>query len=678
MNARPRVTQVVLYKHGIAHVERQGPADGEFELSFRPTDMNDVLKSLAVGVAGDAAVTTIAYPAPDSAPSSGYPQAYPPQSYVPQPYALPPTTFTSVDDDLSTLLRESIGLGIEVTTDRATVRGDLRGIESRIVPAPGGGAGERRNILVAQHDGEVRIVDLADVRGIRLVDAAARATIDARFGRSQHRPADECSVHVTLTGAADDVRVSYIVPSPVWRVSYRVICAGDSVHLVAMGIVRNPLDEELNDVALTLTTGRPVSFDIDLYQAKRGVRQVIEENSHQPPPPQSFDAGYGYDADSYGAGPYGAEITGQQAVPGTFYGAPPGAMPAPAAARAVGAMAHSMGTPLADSGDAGEYFEYRVVEPVSLGPGTAAMVPLLSAELGQARRERIWRDGSAPEPNIVVAFTNTTGAILEEGPAVIYDDGSYAGEAMMPYTTRGSEVLLAFAADAAVTCRRTSSESSVVTRVGLGEAGLIEEVRRDTTHTLRVTNAGDEEVDVVIELPRDPDTSIRREAGLLAPFEKTSTHRRFRLTAPAHGKTKAQVGESALRSRTVFYPNLQQSDLRTWLDGRLLDDAVIAELSGVLAHRENARKLETQAAELERKRKSVLEDQSSWTAQLQFLQTTGPEGQVRADAVHQLMETQRRATALAEHLRQLREQAAAEHLAAEAALREVIARHDAG
>ena len=55
MSSRPDVTRLVLFKHGIAYLERSGPADGSFELSFRKGDMNDVLKSLPVGVvSGDA------------------------------------------------------------------------------------------------------------------------------------------------------------------------------------------------------------------------------------------------------------------------------------------------------------------------------------------------------------------------------------------------------------------------------------------------------------------------------------------------------------------------------------------------------------------------------------------------------------------------------------------------
>ena len=56
---------MVLFKHGVAYLERSGAADGPFELSFRIDEMNDVLKSLAVWVArGDATVGAIAFDKP--------------------------------------------------------------------------------------------------------------------------------------------------------------------------------------------------------------------------------------------------------------------------------------------------------------------------------------------------------------------------------------------------------------------------------------------------------------------------------------------------------------------------------------------------------------------------------------------------------------------------------------
>ena len=55
-----------MFKHGVAYLERSGPADGNFELSFDKNEMNDVLKSLAAWVErGEARVTSIAFEKPE-------------------------------------------------------------------------------------------------------------------------------------------------------------------------------------------------------------------------------------------------------------------------------------------------------------------------------------------------------------------------------------------------------------------------------------------------------------------------------------------------------------------------------------------------------------------------------------------------------------------------------------
>ena len=66
MDTRPQVSRMVMFKHGVAYLERSGPASGSFDLSFRTGDMNDVLKSLAVWVAdGDAKVRSLGFDAPE-------------------------------------------------------------------------------------------------------------------------------------------------------------------------------------------------------------------------------------------------------------------------------------------------------------------------------------------------------------------------------------------------------------------------------------------------------------------------------------------------------------------------------------------------------------------------------------------------------------------------------------
>ena len=70
-------------------------------------------------------------------------------------------------------------------------------------------------------------------------------------------------MRVAVNGRADRLDVSYVLAAPVWRISYRLVQSGDSVTLIAMGIVHNPVDEDLTGTSnWTLTTGQPVSFDM--------------------------------------------------------------------------------------------------------------------------------------------------------------------------------------------------------------------------------------------------------------------------------------------------------------------------------------------------------------------------------------------------------------------------------
>jgi hypothetical protein len=46
---------------------------------------------------------------------------------------------------------------------------------------------------------------------------------------------------------------------------------------MAWAIVHNPVDRDLTDVQLVLTTGQPVSFVIDLYVPRHVTRTVVQE-----------------------------------------------------------------------------------------------------------------------------------------------------------------------------------------------------------------------------------------------------------------------------------------------------------------------------------------------------------------------------------------------------------------
>ena len=639
---RPDVTRLVLFKHGIAYLERSGPADGDFELSFRKSDMNDVLKSLSVGVVdGAATVGALAYEAPTD----------------PDDELARRNLYLEPGQALPGLLAAVRGRVVEVrTADGSTHRGEVVGVDENSA----GAGGTRRLLAMRTGDTGIGLVDLSEVRSLGFADESSREDLAYLIDRSRAATAGESrTVRVAVNGRAERLDVSYVLAAPVWRISYRLVRSsdtGDSVTLVAMGIVHNPVDEDLTDIELTLTTGQPVSFDIDLYNARWAERATIEESERGGVVPTSYEQAFG----------------ALDMEPPT--GAPPmlGAAPAPRAAKA---MARSFAAgELAETGTAGEYFEYRVGTPVSLKRGTAAMVPLAVSEIDSAVTERIWREESGPNPDIVLSFDNSSGIVLEEGPAVVYDDESYAGESMMPYTTRGTHVRLGFARDLALRCSRASEVTTVNTRLRLDADAVVAEMRRDEIHTVRVEHDGDSETEVIVELPKAYDTRLMKGDGYLAPFEETADHHRFRVAVPGRGRTEVKVGESRVLSRYISYTDLTGHALSEWLSERLLDRTTFAELGAVVEHWAQARRCDEKVKQLEAERKVVYNNQSRVAEQLKVLHDGGEEGQVRARTVASLVSLQDRETALDAEITTTRAAAADERAAADAQLRRLVRR----
>ena len=127
------------------------------------------------------------------------------------------------------------------------------------------------------------------------------------------------------------VRIGYVVETPVWKTSYRLILsdhrrtagaagrgsadkrgrpgqagrptsptAGGSGRgkpatgggkLQGWAIVENQTDNDWNDVQLSLVSGRPISFIQDLYQPLYIPRPVVQPELYASLRPQTYDAG---------------------------------------------------------------------------------------------------------------------------------------------------------------------------------------------------------------------------------------------------------------------------------------------------------------------------------------------------------------------------------------------------
>src|SRR5207248_9053148 len=72
------------------------------------------------------------------------------------------------------------------------------------------------------------------------------------------------------------VRVGYVVENPIWKTSYRLTLDGGRPALQGWAAVENVTDEDWGEVRVVRVSGRPISFQTDLYQPLYVPRPTVE------------------------------------------------------------------------------------------------------------------------------------------------------------------------------------------------------------------------------------------------------------------------------------------------------------------------------------------------------------------------------------------------------------------
>src|SRR5581483_5618694 len=124
----------------------------------------------------------------------------------------------------------------------------------------------------------LRSIPLESVMEIRLLDEKLNAELEQALQIiAQRHATDKKTVTLNFQGKGKrPVRVGYVQESPVWKTSYRLVIADDQPPFMqGWAIVENTSEHDWTDVALTLVSGRPISFIMDLYQPLYVDRQVV-------------------------------------------------------------------------------------------------------------------------------------------------------------------------------------------------------------------------------------------------------------------------------------------------------------------------------------------------------------------------------------------------------------------
>lgn len=590
------VKRIVLFKNGVAYFERSGPAEGVFELEFGKDDINDVLKSLVVWVeSDDAKLGAIGFDRPEDPDTQLADRQL---KFVP-------------GKALSGMLGAFQGQAVVIGMGQDQKQGEIIGLQT----SPVGHGAEQTQLILRTESASIEIIDLSTISRFQFIQPSAISDLALLVDQSRSATANrKRSLWIDVKGKASDLRISYILPAPVWQVTYRVAFSAGRVTLMGWAVVHNPVDENLQDIALTLTSGRPNSFLLDLYNPQN-IQRTPAKNTQVPgsgfkPSPEELMYSLCNESVSYSAcisdgspSPFDLAQAGKAMVDAT------------------------------ESSERGELFDYHVSSGISFRRGGSAMVPLFSRTL-PAEVQTIWRSGASSNPDVFLLFKNDTELTLEQGAAVVYRDSLYAGEAMLPFIAKGAEVRLPFAKDLAVNCnieRTTHSEESGIV---LDSTFIVTELRFEEKYTLVAENKHDEEITVLFELPAHELRHL--DPAYLQPVSSTFSTHTFAVVVRPHDKSTSTVVSRWRDQRFLAYSKVTGGDINLWLRKGFLDDEMLETLRPLIESKERIATLSKELSQLSIDKAGIAKSTKTVVDQLAVLKEVGEEGNLRKRFVEEL------------------------------------------
>ncbi|HJZ99473.1 MAG TPA: DUF4139 domain-containing protein, partial [Candidatus Solibacter sp.] len=580
------VRQVVLYKHGVGFFERSGKlgAGESARLDFDAGEMNDVLKSLTISERGGGKITGLRYDAQDTLS-----------------HRLAEFPF-KIQGGMPGLLDQLKGARVELQFGNDRVAGTI--VSARTF-AGTDKQPEHDQLNLMMDSGEFRTLDLSAAASLRFTDPKLQQQFkDYLAAMSASRNKDRRSVYIDSTDAKErDVVASYMVPSPVWKSSYRLIFGEKAPTLEGWAIVDNTTGEDWTKVSLSLVSGRPISFVSQLYAPKYVVRPEAELADDAAARPVVHSGAF-EEAKAAGVGGVGrafgnarkdasAEMLGNSSLQAGVSG-----YPAPATAPPKPQMAPSTVAASATGQELGDLFEYRIAQPVTIRKNESAMLPFLQQSI-DGRKLLIYSDHASQHPTNAAELTNSTGNTLDGGPITVYDGGVYGGEALMETLKAGEKRLISYAVDLGTRITEAfGSKQALVREVHATRGMLTTKYSTEETRTYTIRNVDKKAKALIIEHP------IRYGYTLLnqKPKEKTATNYRFEVALAPDASQEFVVNEERVYDEQTLVTNMTPDMLVSYVQNRKLSDAARRQLEQIATQKrqiaENDRALQDTQTQL--------------------------------------------------------------------------------
>jgi hypothetical protein len=628
-SAQLPIGQVVLFSSGVGYFQREGVIEGDarVDLSFPTQDINDLIKSMVLRDLDGGHIAAVSY-------DSNAPVEKTLQSFA---------VNLSANPSFAQVLNQARGEKVEVGLQQAnaaqpgTMTGAVMGVEKQRVAAGKEPPVEVEQLNMWCVDG-MRSVKLADVQRVRflnpVMDNEVRKALETL---TLSHDTQKKAVSLNFVGEGKrNVRVGYVIENPIWKTSYRLVLGKakeDKPFLQGWAVVENATDEDWKDVRMALVSGRPISFQMDLYTPLYVPRPTVVPELFASLRPVTYNGDLNERKRSLATNAPSDAKSAPQAAHGPADGTQlyarqsAGSQPLSQGRELQKALSDRMDlggagvSTMATATKLGDFFQYALDKPVSLPRQKSALLPIVNKDAEGARVSIYNERTQAKFPLLGLKFKNTSGLHLSQGPITVFEGSNYAGDSRILDVEPNEKRLLSYAVDLGTEVNAVpASDNGRVTMVKVVKGILESTTKLRETKTYKIVNRNDAERLVLVEHPVRNDFHLTDDTS--KPAETASDVYRFEVTVPA-GKTATQaVTEERVVSQQVQLTNSNDDQIRFFLNQTIASKKVKDGLAEAINLRAAVNKTQREIAELQLQLKTITEDQARLRANLKEMPPT--------------------------------------------------------
>lgn len=623
--------KVVLFTSGVGYFQHGGKVnnDAQVEMSFKSEHINDLLKSMVLEDLGGGTVSTVSYASRD------------PLTKTLETFAVNLTDNPSMGQLLGRLRGEAIDVDA-----LAPASGTIVGVEKRAVPVGADKTIEKEFVTILTKDG-LRTLPLDSITRIKLVDPRLQSELEKALAvLALGHDNEKKSVTLNFSGkGARDVRVGYVQQTPIWKTSYRLVLddavGGNQAGLQGFAIVENTTDNDWKDVSMSLVSGRPISFVMDLYQPLYVPRPEVQQELYASLVPQVYGQDLAGANREFLAAADGSrkpadnplvanQMRKRQLAANQLAAAPAGSFAKNESqdlpldqlqgktrdAKSMFEAAASVQS-MAQGGALGELFRYEIAKPVTIQRQRSAMLPIVGEKV-EAEKVAIYDERvMAKHPLTGLRLVNSTKLNLMQGPITVYDGGAYAGDARVEDMAPGSERLLSYAVDLDVEIApRAVVKPEEIVSVRVEKGTLIASRKLAREKKFDVKNSGDKAVKVLVEYPLESGWKLVKPAKA---DEVTRDRQRFVVIAQPGKPAVLDVAEEMLVDQRIVITNLDDNAILFYSNAKVTSPDVKKALAEIIRRKREIEQVVREKAASQQEIATVSQEQDRIRQNMQQL-----------------------------------------------------------